>query len=190
MMLQGFESSSIKIRQAMALAYDRVPPTLQAQYENLLNDASYLTKENALYRLWISFPQDRAHYLDRTKDIIGLPNKNVRMLWLLLAVLTKDYDMESKEAYLTELFAYTAPKYDMETRQTAFGIISDVFKFQDQNLLDLINASVHHSWQFRKYARNLLDVLLKDDEQRKRIIALSKGLNEEDLRYIRTKLKL
>ncbi|MGB5436489.1 MAG: M1 family metallopeptidase [Maribacter sp.] len=190
MMLQGFNSNAIKIRQALALAYDRVPLYLQAQYETLLDDKSYLTKEIALYRLWISFPQHRAHYLDRTKGIIGLPNKNVRMLWLLLTTLTKDYDTELKEGYLTELFAYTAPKYDMETRQIAFGILIDVFELQDQNLLDLINASVHHSWQFRKYARDLLDVLLKDDKQRKRIIALSKGLNEEELRYIRTKLEL
>jgi aminopeptidase N len=190
MILQGFENNSIKIRQALALAYDKVPPTLQTQYETLLNDESYLTKEISLYRLWISFPQNRAQYLDRTKGIIGLPHKNVRLLWLFLATLTKDYDTDLKVAYLTELFAYTAPEYSMETRQTAFWLIGEVFEFQDQNLLDLINASVHHSWQFRTYARDLLDTLLKDDEQRNRIIGLSKELNEEELRYIRTKLKL
>ena len=190
MILQGFKSNDIKIRQALALIYDKVPLTLQAQYETLLNDESYLTKEIALYRLWISFPQNRAKYLDLTKGIIGLPHKNVRMLWLLLAALTKDYDTEWKEDYITELFAYTSPTYGMETRQTAFGIISEIFEFQDQNLLDLLNASVHHSWQFRKYARDLLDTLLKDDEQRKRINGLLKELNEEELRYIRTKLKL
>ena len=190
MMLKGFESNSIKVRQALALAYDKVPPTLQSQYETLLNDGSYLTKEIALYRLWISFPQNRAKYLDRTKGVIGLPHKNVRMLWLLFAALTKGYETELKESYLTELFAYTSPTYGMETRQNAFGIIGEVFEFQDRNLLDLINASVHHSWQFRTYARNLLDTLLQDDEQRKRIIGLSKGLNEEELRYIRTKLEL
>ncbi|MGB5499706.1 MAG: M1 family peptidase, partial [Maribacter sp.] len=112
----------------------------------------------------------------------------VRMLWLFLAVRTKDYDNHLKEAYLAELFDYTKPKYSMEIRQGAFGLIGEVFEFTDQHLLDLLNASEHHSWQFRKYARNLLDRLLKDDKQRKRLIELTKGLNEDEFRYINIKL--
>ena len=185
---EAFGSESIKIRQALALAYDKVPLELKSDYESLLNDKSYVTLEHALYRLWISFPQDRFRYLKNTEGTIGLPNKNVRLLWLFLAVLTKDYDNDLKETYLSELFDYTNPKYSMEVRQGAFGLIGEVFEFSDQNLLDLLNASEHYSWQFRKYARNLLDGLLRDDEQRKRLIALLKGLNEDEFRYINTKL--
>ena len=185
---KAFGSESIKIRQALALAYDKVPLGLKSDYESLLNDQSYVTLEHALYRLWISFPQDRFRYLEKTKGIIGLPNKNVRLLWLLFAVLTKDYHNDLKESYLSELFDYTSPQYSIETRQGAFGLIGEVFKFSDQNLLDLINASEHHSWQFRKYARNMLDGLLKDDEQRKRLIEFVKGLNDAEFRYINTKL--
>ena len=185
---EAFGSESIKIRQALALTYDKVPLALKSDYESLINDKSYVTLEHALYRLWISFPQDRYRYLEKTKGSFGLPNENVRLLWLLLAVLTKDYDNDLKETYLSELFDYTNPKYSMEIRQGAFGLIGEVFEFSDQNLLDLLNASEHHSWQFRKYARNLLDGLLKDDEQRKRLIELVKGLNEDELRYINTKL--
>ena len=184
----AFCSESIKIRQALALAYVKVPLGLKSDYESLLNDKSYVTLEHALYRLWISFPQDRFRYLEKTKGIIGLPNKNVRLLWLLFAVLTKDYHNDLKESYLSELFGYTSPQYSMETRQGAFGLIGEVFKFSDQNILDLLNASEHHSWQFRKYARNMLDGLLKDDEQRKRLIELVKGLNDAEFRYINTKL--
>ena len=185
---EAFDSESIKIRQALALAYDKVPLGLKSDYESLLNDKSYVTIEHALYRLWISFPQDRFRYLENTNGTIGLPNKNVRLLWLFLAVLTKDYDNDLKETYLSELFDYTNPKYAMEIRQGAFGLIGEVFEFSDQNLLDLLNATEHHSWQFRKYARNLLEGLLKDDEQRKRLVALTKGLNEDEFRYINIKL--
>lgn len=190
MISEAFGTGSIKIRQALALSYDKVPLELKTAYESLLEDKSYVTLEHSLYRLWISFPQERALYLDKTKRILGLPNKNIRLLWLLLATLTKDYDTALKKAHISELFDYTSPKYAMETRQTAFGIIGDVFEYSDQNLLDLIGATTHHSWQFRKYARNLLDGLLKDDDQKKRIIGLSKALEDEELRYIRTKLKL
>ena len=185
---EAFGNESIKIRQALALTYDKVPLALKSDYESLLNDQSYVTIEHALYRLWISFPQDRFLYLEKTKGTFGLPNKNVRLLWLLLTVLTKDYDNDLKETYLSELFEYTNPKYSMEVRQGAFGLIGEVFEFSEQNLLDLLNASEHHSWQFRKYARNLLEGLLKDDEQRKRLIALAKGLNEDEFRYINIKL--
>ena len=185
---EAFDSESIKIRQALALAYDKVPLGLKSDYESLLNDKSYVTIEHALYRLWISFPQDRFRYLENTNGTIGLPNKNVRLLWLFLAVLTKDYDNDLKETYLSELFDYTNPKYAMEIRQGAFGLIGEVFEFSDQNLLDLLNATEHHSWQFRKYARNLFEGLLKDAEQRKRLVALAKGLNEDEFRYINIKL--
>ncbi len=185
---EAFGSESIKIRQALALAYEKVPMELKTDYESLLNDQSYVTLEHALYKLWISFPQDRFRYLEKTKGTFGLPNKNVRLLWLLFAALTKDYDNDLKETYLYELFDYTNPKYSMEIRQGAFGLIGEVFKFSDQNLLDLLNATEHHSWQFRKYARNLLEGLLKDDEQRKRLIELAKGLNEDEFRYINVKL--
>ncbi len=184
----AFDSKSIKIRQALALTSARIPTDFKMEYESLLEDKSYITLESALYRLWISFPQDRHRYLDKTKGIIGLPNKNVRLLWLLLASLTKDYDNDSKEGYLDELHGYTSPEYSMEIRQGAFGIIADVLHFTDQNILDLIDATTHHSWQFRKYARGLLDNELKVDKQRNRIIELTKGLNDAKLRYIKTKL--
>ncbi|MDE3740595.1 M1 family metallopeptidase [Maribacter polysaccharolyticus] len=187
---EAFESKSIKIRQGLALTSSKIPLELKTNYESLLDDESYITQENALYRLWISFPQDRALYLNKTKGSIGLPDKNVRLLWLLLAGLTKDYDLDRKEGYLSELLDYTSPTYSMGVRQNAFGIINEVLGFTDQNLLDLIEASRHHSWQFRKFSRNLLDSLLTVDEQRNRIIELTKGLNEEEVRYLNTKLNL
>ncbi|MBT8313937.1 MAG: M1 family metallopeptidase [Maribacter sp.] len=186
----AFRSESIKIRRELALAYEKVPLEFKTAYESLLNDKSYVTLENALYRLWISFPQDRAGYLEKTKGIIGLPNRNVRLLWLLLATLTNNYDNDLKERYLSELYGYTSPQYAMEIRRGAFGLIGEVFKYSDQNIKDLINATVHHSWQFRNYARDLLESLLKDDDQRKRIINLSKQLKDNELRYINSKLNL
>ncbi len=190
MLRKAFDSKSIRIRQALTLAYSKIPLELKNDYESLLEDESYITKENALYRLWISFPQDRRMYLDKTKGVIGLPNKNVRLLWLLLATLTKDYEDDLKKEHLLELHGYTSPRFSMETRQAAFGIIGDVLEYTDQNLLDLIDACIHHSWQFRKYARSLLDDILKDDSQKKRIIDLEKVMNDDELRYIRVKMNL
>lgn len=188
---EAFNSKDLKIRQALCITTDRIPVILKEPFESLLEDKSYITIENTLYRLWISFPDDRISYLDKTKGIVGLPNKNVRLVWLLLAVLTKDYlNDEQRESYTQELFGYTSPEYSFEVRQNAFSLLSEVFPLTDQNIADLVNATVHHSWQFRNYARKLLDRLLKDESQKDRIIELSKKLKGKELRYINSKLEV
>ncbi|MCW5515382.1 M1 family metallopeptidase [Muriicola sp. Z0-33] len=187
----AFNTNDIKIRQALAIAMNRIPEGLTREFESLLDDKSYVTLENALYKNWVHNPQKRVHYLDKTKDIEGLPNKNVRLLWLLLASLTKDYaDAAVREQYMEELKGYTAPKYPFEVRQFAFTLISEVFAMSDDNLKDLVNASVHHAWQFRKYARTLLDKTLTNEKQKQRLEKLSGELKGEELRYIRSKLQL
>jgi aminopeptidase N len=187
----AFVTRDLKTRQALSATTDRIPLALKNQFESLLKDKSYLTIENALYSLWISFPEDRITYLEKTKGITGLPNKNVRLLWLLLAILTKDYLNDSqKTEFARELFGYTSMENSFEVRQYAFSLISEVFPLTDQNLKDLVNASVHHSWQFRNFARNQIERLLKDDKQKARIHELSKELKGKELRYIQSKLNV
>ncbi|MEN8799900.1 MAG: hypothetical protein ABF293_11665, partial [Flavobacteriaceae bacterium] len=60
----------------------------------------------------------------------------------------------------------------------------------DQNLKDLVNASVHKVWQFRSFSRQLLSGLLKDEKQRIRLQNLSAGLNEEERRFINKQLEV
>jgi len=188
---EAFKTNDTKIRQALAIGLERIPPGLTAEFETLLQDKSFVTIENALYKIWIHIPEHRVRYLDKTKDIIGLPNKNVRLLWLLLASLTKEYaDATSRQHYLEELKAYTSPLHPFEVRQNAFTLISEIFAMSDDNLKDLVNASVHHSWQFRKYARTLLDKTLTNEKQRQRMQRLAGELKGEELRYIRSKLEL
>jgi len=112
------------------------------------------------------------------------------MLWLLLAILTKDYsDPGTLAAYRKELMDYTAPSYPFEVRQNAFALISEVFPLPNQNLKDLVNATVHHSWQFRKFARALLDTIIAKEKGKERILKLTEQLNGEELRYINSKLQ-
>lgn len=186
---RAFEIDNIEIRKALSTLTGKYPSLLKEDYESLLNDKSYSTVENALYRLWANFPRDKVNYLDKTKDLIGLPNKNIRQLWLLLAALTKNYqDDGTKKEYLSELVKYTSPRYSFEVRQLAFELTHQFFELPDKGLKNLINASMHHSWQFRKYARALLDKLIADDKQKERIMELFKDLNETELHYINSKI--
>ncbi|MBC8768458.1 M1 family metallopeptidase [Arenibacter sp. BSSL-BM3] len=181
-------SNNVMVRQAIAISVGQIPLGLKSEFESLLEDESYVTKEAMLYKLWINYPSDRANYLDKTKNVIGFSNRNIRLLWLTLALLTKDYEPNNTNDYYVELSGYTSPMYTYEVRQVAFQFLEELIGFSDENLLDLINGTQHHTWQFRKYSRTLLDQLLEKKEYRERIDRLKVKLNEVELRYISNKL--
>ncbi|MGI9552394.1 MAG: M1 family metallopeptidase [Aurantibacter sp.] len=186
---KAFETDTIPIRQALLASEKFTNDVPKEKLESLLDDDSYITKENALFTLWQEHPESRAKYLDKTKDVIGLPNKNIRLMWLALAIITEGYEAWNTKQYFDELSGYTGPKYSFEIRQGAFFYLNEAFGFTDRNLLDLIQATNHHAWQFRKYTRNLLDGLLEDDDYLMRIKKLSAKLKPEEIRYLNSKLE-
>ncbi len=151
--------SSLEVRQAIAKSLKQIPNELKTDYESLLNDQSYITVEAALYNLWVNFPEDRSSYLDKTKNIIGFNDKNVRFLWLILALNTKGYENESKQHFYDELVDYTSSNYSVETRQNAFSYLKTIEAYNKKGLSNLIEASKHHVWRFKKFARALLKTL-------------------------------
>lgn len=179
---EAFASDTVPIRQTLAQTAD-FKRHAQLDFETLLNDESYVTIETALFKLWESFPQKRADYLSATREIVGLPNKNVRLLWLTLAMVTEGYEGRKTKAYFEELSGYTDPKYPFAVRQGAFLYLEQAFGFTDAVLLNLMEATTHHAWQFKKFARNLIKQLFKDADYRKRLRKLSNKLNDEELRY-------
>lgn len=188
-MKKALELDTIPIRQALleATPFDDFLP--KEHLLGLLEDNSYVTKEIALFNLWQGYPEDRAKYLEKTKDVVGLPNKNVRLMWLTLAMLTDGYESLKTKLYFDELSGYTSPEYSFEIRQGAFFYLKEAFGFDELSLPNLVKATSHHSWQFRKFARNVLDELLKDADYKPRLEKLSKELNSEKTRYLISKLK-
>lgn len=187
---QLLQFDDIKVIQAIALAMDDIPKELKLDFETLLTDKSYVTIENVLYKLWVYHSEDRAIYLDKTRGVIGLPDKNIRLLWLTFANLTKGYDNDKKNGYLEELRRYTSSEYGFEIRRNTFQYLNDIFGFTDQNLKDLANACIHHSWRFKNFSRNILDKQLEKDNIKNRFVNLLEELNEEEQRYIKSKLNL
>ena len=161
LLLGVFESKEIKFRQALAQYLSEIPPELKEDYETLLNDKSYITIETALFNLWKNFPQERHKYLNQTKGIQGFSDKNVRMLWLTLALITEDFEIENKTKYFNELTDYTSSKYGFEIRQNAFQYLNEIQACNDVCKENLEQAIKHHSWQFSKFAKTMLKTLEK-----------------------------
>ncbi|HET8736925.1 MAG TPA: M1 family metallopeptidase [Pricia sp.] len=183
---KAFASDTVPIRQALA-ATNEIKQYPKEAYESLLNDPSYITIETALFKLWQTYPKDRRKYLNATRTIIGLPNKNVRLLWLLLAIVTEDYEPQNSEQYFEELTQYTSERYSWKTRMAAFQYAGEI-GFTDEALTHLIRAANHHAWQFRKFAREQLDRVLKDPEYKKLIEKVGRKLKGKDLRYVNSVL--
>lgn len=151
-------NNSLKVRQAIAKSLYKIPLELKSDYETLLDDKSYITIEMALYNLWNNFPENRHGYLTKTKYLQGFNDKNIRTLWLILALITEDFEPESKSEYFEELVNYTNSTYHFEVRQNAFQylkLINACNKTCQENLEQATKSPV---WQFSKMAKDLLKV--------------------------------
>ncbi len=185
---KAFYTQNLYIRQALAYGIQDIPVSLQSRYETLLQDKSYLTQEAALYNLWNSFPEKQKNYLEEMKNVIGFQNKNVRQLWLALAISTPDYNPSAKQIYIRELRNYSLPEYSFEIRQKAFEYISQLQLVNKDVLISLAEACVHHNWRFRNFSRNLFSSLLQDEVNKKILQQNMNQLSQKAKQYLEKNL--
>ncbi|WP_420593194.1 M1 family metallopeptidase [Robiginitalea biformata] len=165
-------------------------PGVQAWLEGLLDAPSYEIREAVLYRLWSGFPDRRAEYLDRTADNPLIQAPNLKQMWWLLALLTEGYaDPETGRVYLGNLRGTTGPDFDREVRENGFRLLHQADALGEENLKDLLGATEHHSWQFRKFARRLLDELIAARPERGLWQSLAQGLSRERFKYVYNKIE-
>jgi aminopeptidase N len=165
LLILALNTNDLQVRQEVAVSLPKIPEDFRPQYETLLNDKSYQTQEIALYYLWNNFPSRRSEYLDKSKNWIGFNDYNLKTLWLSLALSTPNYAPEP-EILVNELIAYSSPKYEATTRQNALEKLIDFRLTNDIVLANLVNATTHHMWQFSKFGRDSIRLLLKNSEMR------------------------
>ncbi|RIV47967.1 M1 family peptidase [Flagellimonas taeanensis] len=177
-------TGDLKVRQAVILSLEKIPAELQQETESLLLDQSYTTIESALYKLWGDFPDNREKYLDDTEELEGFPNKNLRVLWLTLALVTPGYNPGMKPSYFEELNGYTGPEHHFETRLLVFQYLNTIGGYSDETLKNLVEACGHHVWHFKKSARDILKEFLKNKEGLARVKAIYPLLNQQEKQYL------
>ncbi|MNQ54631.1 Aminopeptidase N [compost metagenome] len=165
LLLIALHSNNIQVRQVVAASLSKITEDFRTEYETLLNDKSYQNQEIALYYLWRNFPEHRAEYLNKSKDWIGFNDYNLRTLWLSLALSTPNY-ADNPEALIAELIAFSSTKYEATTRQNALEKLIAFKIINDQVLSNLVGATTHHMWQFSKFGRDTIRLLLKNPQMR------------------------
>lgn len=184
----ALKTNNIQVRQAVASSLAKIPEDFRVEYETLLDDKSYQTQEAALFYLWKNFPNHRADYLNKSKNWIGFNDFNLRTLWLSLALSTPDYSTNSEEL-INELIAFSSTKYEAPTRQNALEKLIAFKIINDQVLTNLVNATTHHMWQFSKFGRDSIRVLLKNSEMRASFNRILPNLNPDEQYQLNRLLK-
>ncbi len=186
---KAFETNNLYVRQAIAGSLRQIPQQLKSEYEGLLRDESYLTKEMALYNLWFNFPEERSMYLDQLKGVEGFNDKNIETLWLALNLATSDYEQNRKREVYARLSGYTSPYFPYQIRQNAFNYLFQLNSFSDENLKDLLEAGVHRVGRFRDSSREMLRQLLASEEYRQRFNSLKEELAPQETAFLERELK-
>ena len=171
-------TNDILVRRAVAESTPMIPEDFRSQYETLLNDNSYQTKEIALTNLWKNFPEDRLRYLELTKDIFGNNDKSFRLTWLALAMNTENLSEQVKTTSYNQLLDFASENYESSVRQNALELLLQMNP-NDVKVIELLfKATLHHKWQFTKFARDNIRLLIKNQSYRDLVTSLASSANE------------
>ena len=158
---KAFETGDSQVELTLANSLTSIPKNLEPKVRKLLKSKSYATVEGALYNLWNNFDSNKKEYLNLTKTIHGFNSKNVRTLWLILALNTPGYSTKERSSFFYELQQYTATNHNTHLRQNAFKYLELANSFSDKSLVNLALGATHPSWQFNKFCTKMIKHLLE-----------------------------
>ncbi|MXN93134.1 M1 family peptidase [Flavobacterium sp. Sd200] len=162
----AMKSGNLHLRQAVARTVANVPAEFENEYMSLMDDDSYITKEIVLNVLFKRFPARQTEILNKSSNWVGFSDKNLRILWLTLAYSAKDYMPEKKEDFYSELLQYASPRYESNVRQNALAKLIYIGRADPIVWQNLVNATLHHKWQFVKFGKDNIRKLLKKEGYR------------------------
>jgi aminopeptidase N len=161
----ALKTNDLHVRQAVASSVEKIPESFRKEYETLLGDKSYETQEIALFNLWKIFPDERKRYIELSKNWVGFQDRNLKLLHLSLAYNTTEDKNEKFQIY-RELLSYTGTNYDSGLQQNALEkLISLDLKIEDV-LRSLAYGTGNHRWQFVKFCKDNIRILLKEKKYR------------------------
>lgn len=172
-------TNDILVRRAVAESSPVIPEVFKTQYETLLNDNSYQTKEIALTNLWKNFPEERLRYLEQTKKIVGNNDKSFCLTWLALAMNTENLPEQFKTASYNQLLDFASEKYESSVRQNALELLLQMNPNDGKVIELLFKTTIHHKWQFTKFGRDNVRSLLKNQEFRTKVEQLASTSDEK-----------
>ena len=165
LLLEALKTNDCNVRQAVANSLIEIPESFRPDYETLLNDKSYETKEIALFKLWKQFPEKREIYVELSKNWVGFQDKNLKLLHLSLAFLTEK-DQKKKLNIYHKIIIYTGTNYDSNLQQKALEQLLSLELNTEDVFRSLVYGTVNHRWQFVKFCKDNIRKFLKTEKYR------------------------
>ena len=157
-------SNNKKLRQALVQIIEIIPEEFVDSYESFLQDSSYITQEMVLKNLWYQRTSYQHQLLDKTENWVGMPDKNLRISWLMLALKTENYHLDKKPNWYRELEYYATNRFPSDVRQNAINAMWFLNPYDSNVLPQLINGLVHHNSRFSTFCRDAIKNLSQRKE--------------------------
>lgn len=164
-----------KLRKVVAITLVEIPESYRLEYETLLRDKSYETREIALFNLWKQFPEKKKMYLELAKNWNGFQDKNLKLLYLTLSFLTSN-EQKVKLDFYHKLLTYTGSDYDSNVQQKALEHLLSLDLKTEEVLRSLVFGTANHRWQFVNFCKNAIRTILKDEKFRMILIKIKEDL--------------
>lgn len=181
-------TNNLEVRQAVAQTVKTIPDDFREQFETLLQDKSYITREIALFKLWKNFKDDQYYYTQISNNWEGL-NYNLKIANLTLKVVTKGIAPSEKMEAIAELEKMTKLPYESDVRQAAIETILSLKLPSEQVLISILESTLHHKWQFVKFGKDKIRRMLSNSQDRERFLAIESKLSDELKDRLQTFLK-
>jgi len=81
--------------------------------------------------------------------------------------------------YFNELLNHTSSNNESTVRQNALEVLLELYPENEQVIRALFQATIHHKWQFTKFAREKIRALLKQSDFRNQVENLVKTADEK-----------
>lgn len=161
----ALNTQDVKVRQAVASTLSDIPESFREQYEMLLSDASYITREIALFNLFQNFENHRERYVKLSENWVGFEGNNLQILHHTLSFISSDSQKQQVNSYLT-LLSLSGTNYDATTRQNALEKLVSL----ELNTVDIFKSlaygTSHFRWRFAQFCREQIKKLIENDKYR------------------------
>ena len=171
----ALKTNNWDLRKAVASSLATIPESFRLDYETLLNDKSYETREITLFNLWKQFPEHQKRYIEISKNWVGFQDKNLKLEHLSLAFLTTQ-DQKEKNKIYQELLSYTGTNYDSILQQNALDKLLSLEIYTEDVFRSLAYGTGNHRWQFVKFSKDAIRKLIKEEKYRVVFVKIKSGL--------------
>ncbi len=162
-LVAALNTQNVKVRQAVASTLSDIPESFREQYETLLSDASYITREIVLFNLFQNFENHRERYVKLSEDWIGFEGNNLEVLHHTLSFVTTNSETQQIKDYLA-LLNLSGTNYDATTRQNALEKLISLNLNTDEIFKSLAYGTSHFRWRFAQFCREQIKKLIQNEE--------------------------